>query len=336
MPIAITRFFDDPAEANAASRELVQDKKLPRDIVRAFKSADGMVTALTNAGVDPGTAGAYDQRMAQGGAVLLVVADYTPLGVARITRETLAGYNTADMGSHPEEAAAKYARAATLSVLPNSPRMLTRLRDPSDTTYHMANWPIPLITKGRGPRPTPLVSSDDHMASWPIGLSLPRNIRFGKFPFGLLVPGHKFMAKFPFAHLIPGHKFQAKFPFGHLVPGHRRMANWPFPLLINDTSHSNSLIPGHKYQAKFPFAHLIPGHKYQAKFPFGHIVPRHRFMAKFPFAHIVPGHRFMAKFPFGHIVPGHKFQAKFPFAHIVPGHKFMANWILPHTKAKGT
>ena len=182
MPIAITRFFDEPEELASASRELVYQKKLPRNIVRAYQSSEGMVASLTTAGVAPQTAEAYDERMAQGGAVLLVVADYTPLGVARITRETLAKYGTADLGNIPEEATIKFAPRQRTSVLSGGPMMLTRMRDPSSTNYYMANWPIPHLTKSGGVRPIPLVSSNDRMASWPIGLLLPGSIRFGRFP----------------------------------------------------------------------------------------------------------------------------------------------------------
>ena len=306
------------------------------------------------------------KKLAKGGTVMMVEAGYKPLGVARIAREVTAAFGAADMGKAVEEVDVKDSAArAQLSVITDHPLILSKFRDPNDTNYHMANWPLPLISRRKPFRET-VVPPHGRMASWPIGLTLPGKVRFGKFPFDLLVPGHKFMAnfpfghlipghkhqagfpighlipghkfqaKFPFGHLFPGHKFQAKFPFGHLVPGGRRMANWPFPLLINGKQGANALVPGHKYMAKFPFAHLIPGHKYQAKFPFGHIVPGHRYQARFPFGHIVPGHKIMAKFPFGHIVPGHKYQAKFPFGHIVPGHKYMANWIFPHTKQKAS
>jgi len=367
MPKVITRFFDDLAELKSVSRELLYEKRFPPHIVRSFDNADSLVASLTSTGVEKETAEAYKKRMANGGAVLLVAADYTPLGVARITRETFAASAAVDIGDLVEEVSVKSAPPAggrgrgARSVLTGGPLMMTRRRDPESTTYHMADWPIPLLTK-KLRSPDPVIPRHGRMASWPIGLLVPghkymANFPFGhivpghkfmakfpfahivpghkymaKFPFGHIVPGHKFQAKFPFGHIIPGHKFQAKFPFGHIIPGHPRMANWPFPLLINDNSRSNALVPGQKYMAKFPFAHIVPGHKFMAKFPFAHIVPGHKFMAKFPFAHIVPGHKFMAKFPFAHIVPGHKFMANFPFGHIVPGHKYMANWIFPHTK----
>ncbi|MEL7464660.1 MAG: PucR family transcriptional regulator [Pseudomonadota bacterium] len=334
MPVAITRFFNDPAELEAISKELVYKKRLPKHSVRAFRNAETLVASLTDEGVATETAEAYRALMEKGGEVLLVIADYKPLGVARITRERLAASGAADLGDIPEEATLAYMKVRRRSLLSGNPLLLSRERDPESTTYHMANWPFPLLTeKLEGPEP--IIPPHGRMASWPIGLLLPGSVRYGRFPFGLLVPGNKFMAKFPFAHIVPGHKFMAKFPFAHLVPGHRFMAKFPF-------AH---LVPGHKFMAKFPFDHIVPGHLRMANWPFpllingqthtNSLVPDQQYMAKFPFAHIVPGHKFMAKFPFAHLVPGHKFMAKFPFAHLVPGHKYMANWIFPHSKPKG-
>ena len=363
MTKVISRFFDSADQARAAKHELVYRQRLSLRIVDLFDHPKGLGKKLRALAVDKDTAKAYKSRMEDaGGAVLVVRAGYKPLGVAKKTREVTAAMGAANIAGVAEEVYIKDETAPALSLLPGQPLMLTRLPDPDNDNHHMANWPIPLISR-RKPWTGSVFPPHARMARGS-GLLLPGDVRYGKFPFDFLVPGHKYMAKFPFdhlvpghkymakfpfahivpghkymakfpfAHIVPGHKFMAKFPFGHLVPGHARMANWPFPLLINGKRHTNSLVPGHKYQAKFPFAHLVPGHKYMAKFPFAHIVPGHRYMAKFPFAHIVPGHRFMAKFPFAHLVPGHRHMAKFPFDHIVPGHKYMANWILPHTKEK--
>lgn len=363
MTTIITRYFENADHAEHAKRELVYGQRVSPSIIRIYDSADGLAETLKQAHVAEDAAKEYEKRMGKGGAVVAVRAGYKPLGVAKITREVLSAKGAADLGDFQEETFYKDERKRSLKILHEHPYMLTRRRQQSGDTYHMADFPIPLISR-RKPYNDMVISRHGRMADKPIGLLLPGSKRYGrfpfdflipghkfmaKFPFGHIVPGHKFMAKFPFAHIVPGHKFMAKFPFGHIVPGHKfmakfpfghivpghnRMANWPFPLLINGKQHTNSLVPGHKFMAKFPIDHLVPGHKFMAKFPFAHIVPGHKFMAKFPFAHIVPGHKFMAKFPFAHIVPGHKHMAKFPFDHIVPGHKYMANWIFPHTKAK--
>jgi len=364
MTKIITRYFDSGEKARLVKHELVQRQKASPRIMEIFDTPKDMGEALGKAGVRHETIAEYEKRLADGGAVMIVKAGYKPLGIAKTTRDVMAAHGPVDLGDLIEEVVMKEEfDPLANTLLLDHPLLMSRPRDPDSTTFHMANWPIPLISR-RKPMTESVIEPHAYMANRPIGHLVPHDVRYGRFPFGLLVPGnkymakfpfghivpgHKYMAKFPFAHIVPGHKHMAKFPFGHIVPGHKfmakfpfghlvpggmRMANWPFPLLINGKPGTNSLVPGQKYMAKFPFAHLIPGHKHQAKFPFGHIVPGHKFMAKFPFAHIVPGHRFMAKFPFGHIVPGHKHMAKFPFAHIVPGHKYMANWIFPHTKAK--
>ncbi len=363
MTTVITRYFDNAAQARAAKSELVHRRRLSVRIVDLFDSAGGLAEKLMAADVTGDTARAYEARMANGGAVLMVQAGHKPLGVAQITRDVMAEMGAAAMGGLVEEVYVKETRAPLLSVLADQPLMLTRQRDPDSTDFHMADWPIPLISRRKPSShfafppharmasfPFPLSYKEAmgeeykpytksifgrhaRMANWPIGLLAPSNVRYGRFPIGLLVPGNGFMAKFPFGHIVPGHKFYAKWPIGHLVPrSWRRMANWPFPLLINGKQGENSLVPGNKFMANWPIRHLVPGHKHYASFPIGLKVSHNRRYGRFPFGLLVPGQKFMANFPFGHLVPGHKHYAKWPFDHLVPGHKYMANWIWPHTK----
>lgn len=355
MTTVITRYFESAATAHKVRDELVDFKRLPSGIVSVLEDAELLAGVAKSGGMAQETADAYAERLKGGGAVVVVAAGYKPLGVANITRETMAEMGAAEMGDLVEEMRVKGDTSVVSGAL-NRAHIVTRPLGAKRATHYMANWPIPLLSRRKpyrgslirrnafmADKPIPhiwrrkpysdsiYVDKHQRMAQWPIGLLVPRAKKFfAQFPFDHLIPGHKFQAGFPFAHLIPGHKFQAKFPFAHLVPGHPRMARWPFPLLMSDKQGENALVPGHKFMAKFPIDHLIPGHKYQAGFPIGHLVPGHRYMAKFPFAHIVPGHRYMAKFPFAHIVPGHKYMAKFPFAHIVPGHKYMANFPFGH------
>lgn len=362
MTTVISRYFEDTANARDAKRELVYRRGVSLRILSLITSSEDVSTTLGNTGIPDATQTRYAELLSSnGGAVLLVRAGYKPLGVAKTTRTVAAAFGASEQSGVIEEVYVKDELPSSRSVLLDHPHFLSRPIDAESNTFHMANWPIPLINRRKpftgslfprharmADRPIGLLLSGDtrygrfpfdflvpghkHMAKFPFAHLIPGNKHMAGFPIGHLVPGHRFMAKFPFAHLVPGHKFMAKFPFGHLVPGHARMANWPFPLLINGKRGTNSLVPGQRYMAKFPFAHLVPGHKYMAKFPFSHIVPGHKFMAKFPISHLIPGHKHMAKFPFAHIVPGHKHMAKFPFDHLVPGHKYMANWILPHTK----
>ena len=366
MTNIITRYFPSASRARDVAYEMIEREGFPARIVKYYDQADGLADKLGKQLVDPDAAKTYAARMDKsGGAVLLVRAKARPLAAAKKARALFEKMGVETISGITEDVYFRDGREGPLARYREVPHIFTRPSGRPYKTTFMANWPIPLISR-RKPATPSVIRPHGRMASWPIGLLLPGNVRYGRFPFDFLVPGHKFMAKFPFDHLIPGHKFMANFPFGHIVPGHKfmanfpfghivpghkfmakfpfghlvpgqpRMANWPFPLLIDGEKHTNSLVPGHKYMAKFPFAHIVPGHKFQAKFPFGHIVPGHKFMAKFPFAHIVPGHKFMARFPFDHLIPGHKFQANFPFGHIVPGHKYMANWIFPHTKTKAS
>ena len=331
MTKIITRYFDSVEKARRVRSELVQMQRFSPRIMDLYENADGLAATLTSVHVDAETARAYQDRMSKGGAVLLVRAGYRPLGVAKITREVSAEMGAADMGGLIEEILIPdrpepYAN----SLLLDHPHLLTRERVPGSTTYHMANWPIPLISR-RKPMTESVIEPHAYMANWPIdhlvphkvrygrfpfgllaphnvrygrfpfGLLAPHHVRYGRFPFGLLVPGNKYMANFPFGHIIPGHKFQAKFPFGHLVPRGMRMANWPFPLLINGKPGTNAIIPKGPRMANFPIP-LLSARKPADKFAF----PRHSRMANFllplisrrePFTgSIFPRHARMADF----------------------------------------
>ena len=339
MTKIITRYFASAEKARQVRNELVKMQRFSPRIVDIYDRAAGLADALTGAHVEAETARAYQDRVAQGGAVVLVRANYRPLGVAQITRDVAAEMGAIDMGDLVEETYVKDGPERNANtLLLDHPLLLTRERVPGSTTFHMANWPIPLISRRR-PSTASVIEDHAYMANWPIGHLVPHNVRYGRFPFDLLVPGNKYMAKFPFAHIVPGHKHMAGFPFGHIVPGHKHMAGFPF----------GHIVPGHKFMANFPFGHLVPGGMRMANFPFpllingkpgtNSIIPKGPRMANFPFGLLVPGHKFMAKFPFAHIVPGHKHMANFPISlisrrkpftgSIFPKHARMADFILP-------
>ena len=344
MTQVITRYFESAARARMAKKDLIFISDFSPRIIDLYEGADAAEHMAKN-NVDPATITAYAEKLAHGGAVILVRAGFRPLGVAQTTRDMLDALSPADMGDLVEEVRVKDDPTPP-SVYTDHRLVMTRIREPGDTNFYMANWPIPLISR-RKPYTGSLLADqhgrmadvfwpltirndpytwmlfDEHarMADWPIGLISKRK------PFdGFAFPRHSRMANFILPLLS-----QRKPYTGSIIAKHARMANWPFPLLINGKQGTNSLVPGHKYMAKFPFAHIVPGHKYMAKFPIALLVPGHRFMAKFPFAHIVPGHRFMAKFPFAHLVPGHRRMASWPIGLLVPGHKRMANMFLPLT-----
>lgn len=339
MTKIISRLYGSASQARRVRRELIEMQKFSPRIIDLFDKADGLVDALAEADVETATAKEYEKHVKKGGAVVVVRAGYRPLGVAQTTRDVAAEMGAVDMGDLVEEVYVKDApERFSNSLLLDHPKLLTRNRAPGSTTYHMANWPIPLISR-RKPANETTIMRDTYMADKPIGHLVPHEKRYGRFPFDLLVPGQKFMAKFPFGHIVPGHKFMAKFPFAHIVPGHKHMAGFPF----------GHIVPGHKFMAKFPFGHLVPGGARMANWPFpllingqpgtNSLVPGQKYMARFPFDHLIPGHKHQAGFPFGHIVPGHKHQANFPIPLIskrkpadpyaFPRHAHMANFILP-------
>jgi hypothetical protein len=339
MTKIITRAFDSAEQARNVRSELIRMQNFSPRIVGLYDDANGLADALSAAHVDATTAKEYEKRVKKGGAVVLVRAGYRPLGVAQTTRDVVAEMGAVDMGDLVEEVYVNEGpERFSNSILLDHPRLLTRNRVPGSTTYHMANWPIPLISR-RKPMTESIIEPHAYMADKPIGHLVPHETRYGRFPFDLLIPGSPFMAKFPFAHLVPGHKFMAKFPFAHLIPGHKHMAGFPF----------GHLVPGHKFMAKFPFGHLVPGGMRMANWPFpllingkpgtNSLVPGQKYMAKFPIDHLVPGHKHQAGFPIGHIVPGHKHQANFPIPLLskrkpadrfaFPRHARMADFILP-------
>jgi hypothetical protein len=318
MTQVITRFFDDPAQADSVKFEMLQRRRFPPGIVRLYGNADGLADALIAADVDAATAREYQDRVARGGAVLMVRAGAKPLGVARMTRELMADMGAADLGDLTEEVFVAEPPPSTLSVLPGAPYMLFRPRDPDSTDFYMANWPIGLISR-RKPYTGAVFPPGAHMANWPIPLISRRK------PFtGSIFPPHKRMANFPIplishrkpftGSIFPPHRRMADFPIplisrrrpftGKTVLRNAFMANWPFPHLINGKTHTNSLMPGEPHMAAFPIP-LLSDRK-----PFtGSIFPPHKRMANFPIPLI--SHRK-------------------PFAKsIFPPHKRMADAILP-------
>ena len=310
MTTVITRYFDSAAQARDAKSELVHRRRFSLRILDLFDKAEGLAEALVAANVAEDTARAYEARMASGGAVLLVRAGHKPLGVAQTTRDVTAQMGAADMGGLIEEVYVQDERKPLLSVLADQPLMLTRPRDPDSTNYHMADWPIPLISRRK---------PSSHFA-------FPPHARMASFPFPLSYKEAMGEEYKPFTRSIFGrHARMANWPIGLLAPSGVRYGRFPFGLLV----------PGNKFMANWPIGHIVPGHKHYADVPIGLKVPHNRRYGRFPFGLLVPGQKYMANFPFGHIVPGHKHYARWPFGLLVPGHKYMANWIWPHTRKAG-
>ncbi|MEM6741297.1 MAG: PucR family transcriptional regulator [Pseudomonadota bacterium] len=317
MTTVITRYFEDAAQGRAVADKLVESEGFPEWIVRVYETSARLTNTLTEAGVKPEAVKAYAERMGYGGAIVLVRAGYKPLGVARTTRRVLAEGGAVDLGGLNEEARVKEDRIPVPKVLEGQPLLLTRKRDPKSTTFHMANWPIPLLIRSRRKPLRPVIPPHGRMANWPIPLI------WRRAPYtGSIIAPHARMANFPIPLLsdrkpytksiIPRHGRMANFPIpllsrrkpytGSLIPRHQRMATWPFPLLINGKTGTNALIPGGPRMANFPIP-LLSGRK-----PYtGSVIPRHGRMANFPIPLLsrrkpynemaIPRHGRMAAFP---------------------------------------
>ncbi len=291
MTQVITRYFESADQAREVKFELVRRRRFSLRIVRLFDQTDGLVEALTAAHVMPETAATYHRYLAGGGAVMMVLAGYKPLNVARTAREVMAQMGAADLGDLVEEVSVKDEPRPTFSVLQDHPYMLSRPKGPDNPNYHMADWPIPLISR-RKPNSNSAFPRHARMANFPIPLTVRRE------PYtGSIFPRHARMANFPIpllsnrkpytGSIFSRHARMANFPIplisrrkpytGSIIARHARMANWPFPHLINGKTGTNSLMPGAPRMANFPIP-LLSGRK-----PYtGSIVPRHGRMANFP------------------------------------------------------
>ncbi|WP_299498486.1 PucR family transcriptional regulator [uncultured Roseobacter sp.] len=291
MTQVITRYFDSVEQARLVRQELVYRRRFNQKILRLYEDAKGAADALVAADVAAETAEAYQKRLAKGGAVLMVRAGFKPLSVAQTARNVTAAMGAVDLGDLVEEVYVKDALKPSLSILQDHPLMFTRPRDPYATNFHMADWPIPLISR-RKPFAEMLFPPHARMADFPIplisrrkpytGSAIQPHARMANFPIplisrrepftGSIFPRHARMANFPIP-LISRRK-----PYtGSLIPRHQRMANWPFPHLINGKTGTNSLIPGGPRMANFPIS-LLSGRK-----PFDKsIFKRHARMASFP------------------------------------------------------
>ncbi len=306
----ISRYFDDASKALNARYELVQGRKLSHKIIALHDSADGLVDKLTDGNVNADTARAYADKMSNGGAVIVVQAEYKPLGVARITREVLDEMGAVSMPGVTEEVLHRGPpRAYSARILKDHPHFLTRERDPMSTNHHMADWPLPLIIRKKR-SPIGVIKPHAHMADmfYPLLMPyepytksiFPRHARMAdkilpliskRKPFtGSIFSRHARMANFPLP-LISRRKPRNR----SIFPRHQRMATVPFPLLINGKTGTNALIPGAPRMANFPIGLLS-----KRKPLTGSIFSRHARMANFPIG-LISGRK-----PYtGSIVPRH-------------------------------
>ena len=218
MAIVITRYFETAETAARAKRNLIARGFPPNDL-RIIDDADAVSDTLAAASVSKTSAGAYKKKLAAGGAVLLAKATFYPLCAAQLVRDQTAELGAADMGKTVEEVEVAEPKGRPLPILVNHPRLMTRMRDPENPSYHMANWPIPLISR-RVPKDDFAFPRHARMANWPIPLISKR-----KPGDAFAFPRHARMASFPIP-LISKRKPADRFAF----PRHARMADRILPL----------------------------------------------------------------------------------------------------------
>ncbi len=318
MTQVITRYFDSAAQAHEAKYELVNINRFSHRILDVYENADGLVATLVAEHVSEPTARAYQNRMANGGVVMLVRAGYKPLRVAQITRDVTAKFGAADLGPLDEEFYVRDKPKLGISILDDHPHILKVRREPGSTSFHMADWPIPLISR-RAPASNSLTPPGFHLTKF----ALPLIDRRKPFTGSIIAP-HARMANFPIP-LISRRK-----PFtGSIIPRHARMAAFPLPLISRRKPRSRSWIPRHGRMATVPFPllidgktgtnALIPGAPRMANFPIPLLSQRKPFTGS-----IFSRHARMASFPIG-LISRHK-----PFTgSVIPRHGHMANVFLP-------
>ena len=125
MTTIITRYFDSATKARSARAELINYRRLSPKIIDLYDDAEGVADRLIAASVDDETARVYADRMANGGAVVLVRAGYKPLSVGNTTRDVLEEMGALDLGDLNEDVyinlaklqARQYGEAAAVATL---------------------------------------------------------------------------------------------------------------------------------------------------------------------------------------------------------------------------
>ena len=107
MTTIITRLYADRRAARAVQKKLLKEKFREADValISAKEGEDkgALEERLRKADVHRNAAPVYAERIAGGGAAVVVRADYRPLGARRIAREVLADSAAVDAGAAPEE-----------------------------------------------------------------------------------------------------------------------------------------------------------------------------------------------------------------------------------------
>ncbi|WP_371227460.1 hypothetical protein [Roseovarius sp. 2305UL8-3] len=194
MTTLITRMFEDEAVAQQAASK-VYFKGVPERAISVISggNVDTLSARMDKARVHAASIAAYAEKLEKGGALLVVGATHIPLGAPRITRETLAKFDTVDMGDIVEEYYFTDPPEKATSILKSHKLFLTqRLRNSGGTVmgggllltpevkkssaagkHRRASrmfWPMPLLS--RKERRNKTMSGERRMSRmfWPMPL----------------------------------------------------------------------------------------------------------------------------------------------------------------------
>ncbi|WP_299724661.1 hypothetical protein [uncultured Tateyamaria sp.] len=212
MTTIISRVFPDKASADKAGDRLIYRGVPARDCMVISTQDDEKLAADMDAAlIDDSAKKAYAKAVKSGNAVLVIHATYKPLTAATIVRETLAKYDTIDVGDVVDDYYVPDGPRSAPRVLGNHPLFLT-VR-PKRTGYRGRP-----ITPGFGFR---LLSARKERTS---------AIRGGGFKSRMFWPTPLLSKKQRKKSVISGGRYMSK-------------SFWPMPLL-STKERSNSVIRG--------------------------------------------------------------------------------------------
>jgi hypothetical protein len=136
MTTIISRLYADPPAARAVGRKLSREgfRDADMDVIsaREGEEASALERRLARAMLHPDAIPGYAERIAGGGAAVVVRADYTPLGARRIAREIFAASAPVQTNAGPEEHEVKTPprKPGLPTVLTDHPLFFRTDRDP--------------------------------------------------------------------------------------------------------------------------------------------------------------------------------------------------------------
>lgn len=217
MTLVITRLFEDETTARKAFGAL-RDKRLPPRDMRILMAKEGeaaetLEERLRGMDIAADAVADYAKNLAAGGkAVLLVNATSKPLCAARITRETLAEFQTITVGAKEEE-----------NYVPDLPTPFPRILD---THPHILMSPLDHVRIREGA---------------PISRGLGPKLLLKQRPRRSAISGGRFMSQ----RIWPMPLLKDKKSADSAIKGGKHMSKsfWPMNL-ISRKERSLSVIPG--------------------------------------------------------------------------------------------